>query len=157
VGYPSRVSRKGKAGPLEAGRGKYSPPANPERVTLEALSEGTRGFSRKNISQRRRASFFEASRKKPTLSEGTIVFTNEKPISMKDQSVTKNRVSISRYSAKSKNSKFRYFIKRNREFHCWIFLSYQWIGTTSFFLRGLSLHWYPLNSESKVLKIFSIS
>jgi hypothetical protein len=33
VGYPSRVSRKGKAGPLEAGRGKYSPPANPERVT----------------------------------------------------------------------------------------------------------------------------
>jgi len=37
VGYPSRVSRKGKAGPLEAGRGKYSPPANPERVTLEPL------------------------------------------------------------------------------------------------------------------------
>ena len=25
MGYPSRVSRKGKAGPLEAGRGKYSP------------------------------------------------------------------------------------------------------------------------------------
>jgi hypothetical protein len=37
VGYPSRVSRKGKAGPLEAGRGKYSPPANPERVALEPL------------------------------------------------------------------------------------------------------------------------
>ncbi len=36
VGYPSRVSRKGKAGPLEAGRGKYSPPANPERVTAGA-------------------------------------------------------------------------------------------------------------------------
>jgi hypothetical protein len=31
------VSRKGKAGPLEAGRGKHSPPANPERVTSEAL------------------------------------------------------------------------------------------------------------------------
>jgi len=45
VGYPSRVSGKGKAGPLEAGRGKYSPPANPERVTLEALSERTRVFS----------------------------------------------------------------------------------------------------------------
>ncbi len=45
MGYPSRVSGKGKAGPLEAGRGKYSPLANPERVTLEALSEGTRAFS----------------------------------------------------------------------------------------------------------------
>jgi hypothetical protein len=28
----------------ETGRGKYPPPANPERVTLEALSEGTRVF-----------------------------------------------------------------------------------------------------------------
>ncbi len=36
AGYPSRVSRKGKAGPLEAGRGKYSPPVNPERVTAGA-------------------------------------------------------------------------------------------------------------------------
>jgi hypothetical protein len=36
VGYPSRVSREGKAGPSEAGRGKYSPPANPERVTSGA-------------------------------------------------------------------------------------------------------------------------
>jgi hypothetical protein len=36
VGHPSRVSREGKAGPLEAGRGKYSPPANPERVTAGA-------------------------------------------------------------------------------------------------------------------------
>jgi hypothetical protein len=36
VGHPSRVSRKGKAGPLEAGRGKYSPPENPERVTAGA-------------------------------------------------------------------------------------------------------------------------
>jgi len=33
------VSRKGKAPPLEWGRGKYSPPANPERVTAEAVSE----------------------------------------------------------------------------------------------------------------------
>jgi len=44
-GDPSRVSGKGKTGPLEAGRGKYSPSANPERVTLEVLSEGTRVFS----------------------------------------------------------------------------------------------------------------
>jgi len=36
VGHPLRVSRKGKAGPLEAGRGKYSPPANPKRVTAVA-------------------------------------------------------------------------------------------------------------------------
>jgi len=36
VGYPSRVSREGKAGPSEAGKGKYSPPANPERVTSGA-------------------------------------------------------------------------------------------------------------------------
>jgi len=33
----SGAEGKGKAGPLEAGRGKYSPPANPEGVTLEAL------------------------------------------------------------------------------------------------------------------------
>jgi len=36
VGHPSRVSRKGKARPLEPGRGKHSPPANPERVTSGA-------------------------------------------------------------------------------------------------------------------------
>jgi len=36
VGDPSRVSREGKTGPSEAGRGKYSPPANPERVTAGA-------------------------------------------------------------------------------------------------------------------------
>ncbi|MCW3992784.1 MAG: hypothetical protein NWE79_08740, partial [Candidatus Bathyarchaeota archaeon] len=30
------MSREGKAGPSEAGRGKYSPPANPERVTAGA-------------------------------------------------------------------------------------------------------------------------
>ncbi|MFH1624962.1 MAG: hypothetical protein ABID54_07375 [Pseudomonadota bacterium] len=44
-GVPSRVSREGKASPSEAGRGKYSPPANPERVTAEALSEGINGFT----------------------------------------------------------------------------------------------------------------
>jgi hypothetical protein len=36
-GVPIRVSSKGKAGPLEAGRGKDPPAANPERVTSEAL------------------------------------------------------------------------------------------------------------------------
>ncbi len=40
VGYPSRVSRKGKARPLEPGRGKNSPPANPEGVTSGALERG---------------------------------------------------------------------------------------------------------------------
>jgi len=29
VGLPIEVSRKGKAPPLERGKGKYSPPANP--------------------------------------------------------------------------------------------------------------------------------
>ncbi|MFH1624658.1 MAG: hypothetical protein ABID54_05815 [Pseudomonadota bacterium] len=29
------MSRKGKASPSEAGRGKYSPPASPDRVTAE--------------------------------------------------------------------------------------------------------------------------
>jgi hypothetical protein len=43
VGYPSRVSGKGKAGPSEAGRGKYSPPGNPERVTSEALKRRDNG------------------------------------------------------------------------------------------------------------------
>ncbi|NIS72379.1 MAG: hypothetical protein GTO12_26630 [Proteobacteria bacterium] len=33
VGDPSRMSRKGKTAPLERGRGRNSPPANPERVT----------------------------------------------------------------------------------------------------------------------------
>jgi hypothetical protein len=33
------VSRKGKASPLEAGRGRYSPPANPERVTSKVLEK----------------------------------------------------------------------------------------------------------------------
>jgi hypothetical protein len=37
------VSRKGKASPLEAGRGKYSPPANPERITSEGLKRRDKG------------------------------------------------------------------------------------------------------------------
>ncbi|MFB0505530.1 MAG: hypothetical protein ACETWT_02240 [Thermodesulfobacteriota bacterium] len=37
------MSRKGKASPLEAGRGKYSPPANPERVTSEGLKRRDKG------------------------------------------------------------------------------------------------------------------
>jgi hypothetical protein len=43
------VSRKGKAGPLEAGRGKYSPPANPERVTSEGLKRRDKGVHHLNI------------------------------------------------------------------------------------------------------------
>jgi len=43
------VSRKGKASPLEAGRGKYSPPASPERVTSEALKRRDRGVLRRNM------------------------------------------------------------------------------------------------------------
>ena len=31
------AERKGKASPLEAGRGEYSPPANPERVTSKGV------------------------------------------------------------------------------------------------------------------------
>jgi len=46
VGHPSRVSRKGKAGPLEAGRGKHSPPANPERATSKALKRRDNGVLR---------------------------------------------------------------------------------------------------------------
>ena len=45
VGHPSRVSRKGKASPLEAGRGKYSPPASPERVTAEVVKRRDKGVS----------------------------------------------------------------------------------------------------------------
>ena len=43
------MSGKGKTGPLEAGRGKYSPPANPERVTLEVLKRGDKGLLRGRI------------------------------------------------------------------------------------------------------------
>jgi len=48
VGYPSRVSRKGKAPPLEWGRGKYSPPASPERVTAKAVRRRDKGVHLKN-------------------------------------------------------------------------------------------------------------
>jgi len=37
------VEGKGKASPLETGRGKYSPPANPERVTSEGLKRRDKG------------------------------------------------------------------------------------------------------------------
>jgi hypothetical protein len=40
----SSAERKGKAGPLEAGRGKHSPLANPERVTSEALKRRDNGI-----------------------------------------------------------------------------------------------------------------
>ncbi|MFQ5841152.1 MAG: hypothetical protein ACE5I8_01835, partial [Thermodesulfobacteriota bacterium] len=47
------VSREGKAGPLEAGRGKNSPPANPERVISEAFAGkgqgGLDGFSKLSL------------------------------------------------------------------------------------------------------------
>jgi hypothetical protein len=46
VGYPPRVSREGKADPLEAGRGKDSPPASLERVTSEALKRRDSGVYR---------------------------------------------------------------------------------------------------------------
>ncbi|MFH1624233.1 MAG: hypothetical protein ABID54_03645 [Pseudomonadota bacterium] len=39
----SRVSWKGKASPSEAGRGKYSPPASPERVTAEVPERRDKG------------------------------------------------------------------------------------------------------------------
>ncbi len=42
-GVPIEVSRKGKAPPLERGRGKYSPPANPDRVTARALERRDNG------------------------------------------------------------------------------------------------------------------
>ncbi len=45
----SSAERKGKAGPLEAGRGKYSPPANPERVTSEGLKRRDKGVHMSKI------------------------------------------------------------------------------------------------------------
>jgi len=36
VGRPSRVSREGVRRRTEPGKGKHSPPANPERLTLGA-------------------------------------------------------------------------------------------------------------------------
>ncbi|MFH1625293.1 MAG: hypothetical protein ABID54_09100 [Pseudomonadota bacterium] len=37
--------QEGESQPEEAGGGKYSPPASPERVTAEAVSEGIKGFT----------------------------------------------------------------------------------------------------------------
>ncbi|MFH1623807.1 MAG: hypothetical protein ABID54_01460 [Pseudomonadota bacterium] len=57
VGYPpacalhadrSRVSGKGNASPLEAGRGKYSPPVSPERVTAEVPERRDKGVHLNN-------------------------------------------------------------------------------------------------------------
>jgi hypothetical protein len=36
-GAPTEGEQEGKAPPLERGRGRYSPPATPERVTSKAL------------------------------------------------------------------------------------------------------------------------
>jgi len=40
------VSRKGKASPLEAGRGKHSPPANPIGDYRKPWSEGIMGSTK---------------------------------------------------------------------------------------------------------------
>jgi len=45
----SEVSRKGKAPSLERGRGKYSPPANPDRVTAEAVERRNNGFHSEHL------------------------------------------------------------------------------------------------------------
>ncbi|MFH1623925.1 MAG: hypothetical protein ABID54_02065 [Pseudomonadota bacterium] len=44
-GVPIEGEQEGESQPEEAGRGKYSPPASPERVTAEALSGGIKGFT----------------------------------------------------------------------------------------------------------------
>ena len=43
-GVPIEGEQEGKASPLEAGRGKYSPPVSPERVTSKALKRRDKGF-----------------------------------------------------------------------------------------------------------------
>jgi hypothetical protein len=48
VGYPPWLSREGKAPAESGGRGKYSPPANLERVTAKALKRGDKGSSSPN-------------------------------------------------------------------------------------------------------------
>ncbi|MFH1625644.1 MAG: hypothetical protein ABID54_10905 [Pseudomonadota bacterium] len=37
--------QEGESQPEEVGRGKYSPPASPEKVTAEAVSEGIKGLT----------------------------------------------------------------------------------------------------------------
>jgi hypothetical protein len=50
-GAPIEVSRKGKAPPLERGRGKAFPTCEPDRVTAEGiLSEEIMGFRLQNLS-----------------------------------------------------------------------------------------------------------
>ncbi|MFH1624256.1 MAG: hypothetical protein ABID54_03765 [Pseudomonadota bacterium] len=44
-GVPIEGEQEGESQPEEAGRGKYSPPTSPERVTAEAVSEGIKGFT----------------------------------------------------------------------------------------------------------------
>jgi hypothetical protein len=61
-GVPIEGEQEGESRPFEAGRGKYSPPASPERVTPEALKRRDNGFPLiKTFSEQRRASFFETS------------------------------------------------------------------------------------------------
>jgi hypothetical protein len=43
-GAPIEVSRKGKAPPLERGRGKVFPACEPDRVTAEAVKRRNNGF-----------------------------------------------------------------------------------------------------------------
>jgi hypothetical protein len=43
------VEGKGKVGPLGAGRDKYSPPVNPEKVTSEVLKRRNSGVTYRNI------------------------------------------------------------------------------------------------------------
>jgi hypothetical protein len=59
VGHPSRVSREGKAGPLEAGMGKYSPPASPERVTAGASERRDGGVLLQRSKRERLTSGYE--------------------------------------------------------------------------------------------------
>jgi len=49
VGHPPMVSRKGKTRPSEPGRGKVSPPANPERVTSGASERKDNGVHNRKL------------------------------------------------------------------------------------------------------------
>ncbi len=48
-GVPIEDEREGESRSLGTGRGKYSPPASPERVTPKVLKRRDKGFSHKNI------------------------------------------------------------------------------------------------------------
>ncbi|MFH1624166.1 MAG: hypothetical protein ABID54_03300 [Pseudomonadota bacterium] len=43
MGYPIEGEQEGESQPEEAGRGKYSPPAGPERVTAEVPERRDKG------------------------------------------------------------------------------------------------------------------